>query len=543
MSTDLLIREFERLSGAHGAIDRLRRFVLDLAVRGRLVPQNPPDGMDDSLPTQTSPLTGPYALPASWLWATVSQVGSARLGKMLDKAKNRGVPHRYLRNVNVRWFDFDLADVKVMPFEDDELEEFALRAGDVLICEGGEPGRAAVWDAREPAIYFQKALHRVRLAGDLTPRFFVYYLRAAADAGRLASHTTGATFQHLTGQALALFPVPVPPTAEQRRIVARVDELMTLLDELETAQKERESLRDALRTASLQRLTISNGDGAADQDDARFFFDRLQRLITKPDHVEAIRQTIFDLAVQGRLVSQDPQDEPASKLLDRVCVGKGSPVLGDANKPVPAGWETTTIGQISSMVTSGSRGWAEYYSADGAKFIRAQNIRFGRLALDDLAHVSLPPKAEGVRTRVDRGDVLIVITGAGVTNPAPLDVDLGEAYVSQHVGLVKLRESQMSRWILVCLMAPAGARGELVARAYGAGKPGLNLDNIRSLSIRIPPLAEQYRIVAKVDELMRLSDELELGLASAQTDRGRLLEVVLREALARDVELATSASV
>ena len=214
----------------------------------------------------------------------------------------------------------------------------------------------------------------------------------------------------------------------------------------------------------------------------------------------------------------------------------------DASKPIVAGWEITTIGQISSIVTSGSRGWAEYYSSDGAKFIRAQNIRFGRLVLDDLAHVSLPPKAEGVRTRVSRGDVLIVITGAGVTNPALLDVDLGEAYVSQHVGLVKLRESQMSRWILLCLMAQAGAREELVGRAYGAGKPGLNLDNIRSLSVPIPPLAEQHRIIAKVDELMAVCDKLEAALARAQTDRGRLLEALLHEELAGGAELASSAS-
>jgi len=187
-------------------------------------------------------------------------------------------------------------------------------------------------------------------------------------------------------------------------------------------------------------------------------------------------------------------------------------------------------------VTSGSRGWAEFYSNTGPKFIRAQNIRFGRLQLDDLACVSLPKKAEGMRTQVSHGDLLVVITGAGVTNPAMLDLDLGEAYVSQHVALIKPTATNLSRWLLLCLMAPAGGRAELVERAYGAGKPGLNLDNIRSLRIPLPPLGEQHRIVARVDELMALCDQLEAQLTTTEADSRSLLEAVLHEDLAPALE-------
>ncbi len=165
---------------------------------------------------------------------------------MLDKAKNRGTPRPYLRNVNVRWFDFDLSDLRLMPFEDRELQEFALRPGDVLICEGGEAGRAAVWDGRESEMYFQKAIHRVRLNADVNPWFLAYYLRSAAYEGRLAPYSTGATFQHLTGQRLAELPIPIPPLDEQNAIVAKVDELMALCDELEVALAERDVRRDAL---------------------------------------------------------------------------------------------------------------------------------------------------------------------------------------------------------------------------------------------------------------------------------------------------------
>ncbi len=183
------------------------------------------------------------------------------------------------------------------------------------------------------------------------------------------------------------------------------------------------------------------------------------------------------------------------------------------------------------MVTSGSRGWAEFYADSGPGFIRAQNIRFGRLRLDDLAFVNPPDNSEGSRTQVAQGDLLVVITGAGVTNPALLDRDLGEAYVSQHVGLIRPTDKRLSEWFLLFLMAPSGGRAELVERAYGAGKPGLNLDNIRSLSIPLPPLAEQRRIVAKLNELMALCDRLEANLSSGENARRRLLNALLAEAL------------
>jgi type I restriction enzyme, S subunit len=198
----------------------------------------------------------------------------------------------------------------------------------------------------------------------------------------------------------------------------------------------------------------------------------------------------------------------------------------------PTNWQAVNFNDVCNIITSGSRGWAEYYSKIGPKFIRAQNIRFGKLRLEDLACVSLPKKAEGTRTQVSKGDLLIVITGAGVTNPAMLDHELGKAYVSQHVALIKPTATSLSRWLLLCLMAPIGARTELVERAYGAGKPGLNLDNIRFLRIPLPPLAEQHRIVAKVDELMALCDKLDAQLTTAHTESRRLLEAVLHEALA-----------
>ena len=190
----------------------------------------------------------------------VGAVANSRLGKMLDKAKNKGTPRKYLRNINVRWFDFDLSDLLEMRFEDSELPEFALQSGDVLICEGGEPGRAAVWDGRKTDIYFQEAIHRVRFMDLVDSDFFVKGLRASADDGRLAGHFTGTGIKHFTGKGLAAYSFPLPPLAEQHRIVAKVDELMAVRDRLEESLTTNTNTQRYLLDSFLHHALYLNGD-------------------------------------------------------------------------------------------------------------------------------------------------------------------------------------------------------------------------------------------------------------------------------------------
>jgi len=164
---------------------------------------------------------------------------------MLDAAKNKGRPQPYLRNPNVRWFEVDTSEVQLMPFEDHENERYGLRKGDVLVCEGGEAGRAAIWDGRVPGMKFQKAIHRVRPRAELDGRFLVHRLRADYLSGALADYYTGATIKHLTGQDLARYSFPLPPLPEQRRIAA-------ILDQADSLRAKR---REAL--AQLDNLTQS----------------------------------------------------------------------------------------------------------------------------------------------------------------------------------------------------------------------------------------------------------------------------------------------
>ena len=185
-------------------------------------------------------------------YSLVKELAKHSLGKMLDKAKNRGDRKPYLRNLNVRWFEFNLSDLLEMPFLPSELHKYTVAKGDVVICEGGYPGRAAIWHSEEP-IYFQKALHRVRFHQPEHSEWFLLYLYWQDSSGQLNKHFNGAGIQHFTGEALAKFPVPVPPTAHIARAVERARDLRAQCLELEHIEIRKLRALDDLKKSILEK--------------------------------------------------------------------------------------------------------------------------------------------------------------------------------------------------------------------------------------------------------------------------------------------------
>ncbi|RWC40546.1 MAG: restriction endonuclease subunit M [Mesorhizobium sp.] len=182
----------------------------------------------------------------------IGDVARHSLGKMLDKKKNKGTPRGYLRNLNVRWFHVDTSDLLEMRIDDSEIERYSVRKGDLLICEGGYPGRSAIWD-RDDAMFFQKALHRVRFDKEVYGKLLMFFLFMEDQSGSLRIQFSGSGIQHFTGQALAKFEMPFPSLGVAEKIVSRIEFMRQSSAELEGRYTRKLNGIDSLRQALLQK--------------------------------------------------------------------------------------------------------------------------------------------------------------------------------------------------------------------------------------------------------------------------------------------------
>ncbi len=187
-----------------------------------------------------------------WEEKCVGDVAKHSLGKMLDKNKNKGVPKKYLRNQSVRWFEFDLDGLTEMLFLDSEKEKYTAKKGDVLICEGGYPGRAAIWNKDYP-IYFQKAIHRVRFYQLAYNEWFLYYLFLSDSNGSIKQYFTGAGIQHFTGKSLHKFRIPLPPIKAVKAFVTKFHSISAKTKKLEAIYQQKIVDLEELQKSILQK--------------------------------------------------------------------------------------------------------------------------------------------------------------------------------------------------------------------------------------------------------------------------------------------------
>ncbi|MFH7321256.1 restriction endonuclease subunit S [Desulfurivibrio sp. D14AmB] len=205
-----------------------------------------------------------YPLPAGWTTIKLGDLAAESvLGKMLDKEKNTGTMCPYLGNINVRWGAFDLANLKSMKIEDSEKKRYGLHKDDLVICEGGEPARCAIWKGDSGKMFIQKALHRVRFTESYDPNFAYYYIVYAAATQRIATYFTGTTIKHLTGTGLQKIEFPLCSIAEQKEIVSLLDKQLASIEALDseifTGLRKSEILRQAtLKKAFSGQLVPQN---------------------------------------------------------------------------------------------------------------------------------------------------------------------------------------------------------------------------------------------------------------------------------------------
>ena len=572
MNAERLLALYDQVADAPNAVGQLRRFVLDLAVRGKLVRQNPADepasellkwieaektrlmktGEIKSRKLKFRPRQDPivFVIPSGWILTDLRSV-SLKITDGTHKTPtyvSRGVPF-----VSVKDFSagrLDLSDTRSIPRSEHEAlcKRCDPRRGDILLGRIGTLGKAVIVDTDvEFSLFVSVGLIRFNHAF-INPVFFRMVLNSPfveAEFDRIkiggGTHTNKLNVGDLHTVAFLL-----PPLAEQHRIVDKVNELMALCDRLERTRVAREDTRDRLTKASFTCLNASDSDSVAFRFQSRFTVDAFPALTAHADQVENLRRTILDLAVRGKLVEQDPADEPASELLERVAEEKSQLRVRHDIEPLatdeipfllPEGWLWSRIGELCTKTGSGStpRGGKNVYKPIGVPFLRSQNVYNDGLRLDDVARIDPDVHDRMARTTVQGRDLLLNITGGSMGRCCRVPDKFGNANVSQHVAIIRPAVSEMADFLHRLVLSPY-FQGFIFDEQTGAGRGGLPKRKMDRIVVAVPPLVEQHRIVAKVNELMALCISLETSLHTASNARHCLLESLLREALEPPVD-------
>lgn len=571
MNADLFFKHFARLSDAPEAISRLRQFILDLAVRGKLVEQDfteePAIKLLKRLQTERLRLVEggkirnqnsfdgnvdddwPFKIPASWLWCRLCEVGAIVGGGTPPS----GDPSNFASaGTGFPW----LTPADLGGYSDLYISRGArdLSAQGVRLSSATMmPKGSVLFTSRAPIGYTAIAANDLstnqgfKSVVPFIPESNLYiavYLRAFRKW--IDNQASGTTFREVSGKSVARLPFPLPPLAEQRRIVNTVDELMQLCDRLEDAGANREKKRDRLAAATLARLNIPDSENQRFAADARFATDNMAAITKRSDQIKQLRQTILSLAIRGRLVQQDPADEPASQLLSEIAttrkrlyeakkIPKPSllPAIKESDHPfrLPSGWCWSRLGEICYQVSDGPHFSPQYVrKEEGVPFLSTRNVRLEGFDLSTVKYVSHSDHEMFCkRIRPQKGDIIYTKGGTtGIAKVNDLDFDFS---VWVHLAVLRIeKENLLPRYVELALNSPhCYEQSQLYTQ--GISNFDLGLTRMIKITLPLPPLPEQRRIVAKVNELMSLCDRLEEQLSTTEAGSRNLLEAMLNRGL------------
>ena len=419
-----------------------------------------------------------FEIPDNWAWVHLNEVAISGLGKTLNKSKDTGETKQYLCSINVYWDGIHLEEIKSARFSKRKNEKYKLQKGDLLICEGGDAGRTAIWD-REEEMYYQNALHRVRFFGEVDPYYFRALIEFYKSSGIIDFYCKGMTIKHLVQGSLNAMRFPIPPLAEQKRIVAKIEELMPFVEQY--------------AAASIKLNTLNT---------------------TFPD---MMKKSILQEAVQGKLVPQDPNDEPASVLLKKIAEEKKRlikegkikkqkplPAITEEEIPfdIPESWEWVKLESVCGSITDGDH-QAPPKEQKGIPFLVISNVSSGNISFSDTRYVSekyYNSLSEDRKAKV--GDILFTVTGSyGI----PIKVDTTRDFCFQrHIALIKpLIETDF----LKMLLSSPLVKRQCDMSATGTAQKTVGLLSLRNFVIPIPPKEEQQRILNKLFEIGKASVE------------------------------------
>ncbi|WP_341939500.1 restriction endonuclease subunit S [Marinimicrobium sp. C2-29] len=544
-------------------IKKLRELILELAVRGKLVPQDPNNEPASELLKQVeeekarlvreekikkprklpkvSVEDSPFSLPNGWEWE--------RLGNILNVLNGRAYKkHEMLKTGTPLLRVGNLFTSKEWYYSDLELEpEKYIDSGDLIYAWSASFG-PFIWNGGK-AIYHYHIWRLDIFRGDLTTKGYLYnYLSEVTESIKASGN--GIAMIHMTKDKMELLPIPVCPVEEQCRIVAKVDELMALCDHLENQTEQSLDAHATLADTLLDALTQAQS--------AEELAENWQRLeqnwdllfpasIAGERAIDKLKQTILQLAVMGKLVPQDPNDEPARELLKRIkeekerlikekVIKKQKPLppISDDEKSfeLPEGWEWCRTDDFCEGITSGSTPpKTEFSEVEGVPYLKVYNIRSQNIDfyyrpqyISDGYH-----KNKLSKSRLFPGDVVMNIVGPPLGKVAIVPDTFPEWNCNQAIVFFRPIEKALNRYLYLYIQA--GTFLDSIELIGTAGQDNISVTKSRSMLIPLPPLREQEAIAERVDKLLSLCDELKERLQDAQKDQKDFTTTVVRQAV------------
>jgi type I restriction enzyme S subunit len=556
------------IATAPDGIHKLRGLILELAVRGKLVPQDPNDEPAGELlkriakerarleaegtgrKSKATPLSGneewPFALPDGWQWSRVGDLSSVVRGVSYDKSQASDtqlsgfLPLLRGHNINQRLNFEDLVYVPEKLVSEDQL----IRRGDIVIAMSSGSahlvGKAAQADS-DVDFGFGAFCGLIRAHSTELHRYFGLFFQTPLYRNRVAGHGKGIGINNLQKGALLALECPVPPLSEQHRIVTKVDELMALCDRLEAEQADAGAAHARLVATLVGTLTQS-ADAADLAANWQHLAEHFDTLFTTESSLDALKQTILQLAVMGKLVPQDPNDEPASELFKRIAKeraqleaegackkSKAAPLVGEDD--LPSGWRSATLPELCEIGGGATPSKAKSaYWGKGLPWVSPKDMKVEHI-IDAQDHVTELALTETRLPRVLAGSLLVVVRGMILLHSFPVATTQVEVAMNQDMKSLTPFIPELQPYLALALRGWKPQILGLVDRStHGTCK--LQSEKLFAFRFGIPPLPEQHRIVAKVDELLALVDRLKAGLAESRRRQERLASTLIDTALA-----------
>ena len=536
MDAQQFLAEFGHIANAPNGIAQLRKLILCLAMQGKLVNHDARESSADDLlksvhqdrarlinsGTIKSPKPWPeidasdtsLALPSNWTWVRFGEIAMHNSGKTLDSVRNSGLPRDYITTSNLYWGRFDLTNVKKMLIQKEQLDKCTARKNDLLICEGGEAGRAAVWGA-DTEVCFQNHVHRARFYGGINPFFAYRFFEKINCTGEIDAHRKGIGISNMSSKALAMIPFPLPPLQEQSRIVAKVDELMALCDKLEAQQQARRKLQNNLRQSTLKSVASATSPHELQITWARLA-DNFGRLFDAPEDVNDVIAELKTLAVRG-LLAEASVTSPSLDAIKADCsrlraqyISDGllrrQKLVGMANceTTYPDHWAVTAFDEVAVVIGGVTKG----RNLRGKQvmlypYLAVANVQRGYFKLTGLKTVEIAAE-ELAKYLVHEGDLLITEGGDWdkVGRTAIWRGGVANCLHQNHVFKARIASGHLlNEWVELVFNSGVGRDYFGGASKQTTNLASINMTQVRSFPMPIPPVGEQKRILSVLTEV------------------------------------------